>query len=174
MADLSCEIASKLGFPSERIEGLRISGILQDIGKMCVPTEILTKPGAIGINEINLIRSHSEAGYDILKNIEFPWPVSEIVLQHHERLDGSGYPRGLKDRDICMESRILAVADVVEAMATRRPYRPARGIHLALKEVTVHSGTKFDRKVVEACVKLFMEEGYRFSDHISLESNLSP
>ncbi len=170
VADLACAIAKELGMKSEMIEGLRISGILHDIGKMAVPTEILTKPGAITRSEMLLLREHAEDGYDILKSIDFPWPVADIVLQHHERIDGSGYPLGLKGNAIRLEAKILAVADVVEAMATMRPYRASLGLHEALQTIAAGSGVFYDRQVAEACMRLFMEKGYKLSEEESFIS----
>ncbi len=160
VAHLATAIATEAGLSPERIEGVNIAGKLHDIGKMCVPAEILTKPGAVSSEEMRLLKTHPASGYNILRNIEFPWPVADYVLQHHERLDGSGYPSGLTDRDICIEAKILAVADVVEAMATRRPYRAGKGIHEALQTVTMGSGILYDRKMTEICVHLFMQRGY--------------
>ncbi len=164
VSDLACAIGEELGMKTELVDGLRIAGILHDIGKMAVPTEILTKPGAITRSEMLLLREHAEDGYDILKSIDFPWPVAEIVLQHHERIDGSGYPMGIKGPAIRLEAKILAVADVVEAMATMRPYRASLGLHEALQTITAGSGVYFDRQVVEACMRLFMEKGYQLSE----------
>ena len=173
VADLACAIGEELGMKSDMIDGLRIAGILHDIGKMAVPTEILTKPGAITRSEMLLLREHPEDGYNILKSIDFPWPVADIVLQHHERLDGSGYPLGLKGPAIKLEAKILAVADVVEAMATMRPYRASLGLHEALQNITAGSGIYFDRQVVEACMRLFMEKNYQLSEENSLPFNNS-
>jgi len=170
VADLSCAIGEELGMKPHLIDGLRIAGILHDIGKMAVPTEILTKPGAITRSEMLLLREHAEDGYDILKSIDFPWPVADIVLQHHERIDGSGYPLGLKCSEIRLEAKILAVADVVEAMATMRPYRASLGLHEALQTITAGSGIYFDRQVVEACMRLFMEKNYHLPEEDSLNS----
>lgn len=170
VADLACAIGEELGLKTELVDGLRIAGILHDIGKMAVPTEILTKPGAITRSEMLLLREHAEDGYDILKSIDFPWPVAEIVLQHHERIDGSGYPLGIKGPAIRLEAKILAVADVVEAMATMRPYRASLGLHEALQTITAGSGVYFDRQVVEACMRLFMEKGYQLSEEESYNS----
>lgn len=164
VADLACAIATELGMKSEMVDGLRLAGILHDIGKMAVPSEILTKPGSITRSEVLLLREHAENGYDILKSIDFPWPVADIVLQHHERIDGSGYPMGLKGPRILPEAKILAVADVVEAMATMRPYRGSKGLHEALQTITAGSGIHFDRQAAEACVRLFMEKGYRLPE----------
>ncbi len=170
VADLACAIGEELGMKRHMIDGLRIAGILHDIGKMAVPTEILTKPGSITRSEMLLLREHAEDGYDILKSIDFPWPVADIVLQHHERIDGSGYPLGIKGADTRLESKILAVADVVEAMATMRPYRASLGLHEALQTITAGSGIYFDRQVVEACMRLFMEKNYQLSEEDSLVS----
>lgn len=160
VAHLATAIATDAGLSQERIEGVNIAGKLHDIGKMCVPAEILTKPGAVSPEEMRLLKTHPASGYNILRNIEFPWPVAEFVLQHHERLDGSGYPAGLTDRDICIEAKILAVADVVEAMATRRPYRAGKGLHEALQTVTLGAGILYDRKMTEICVNLFLRKDY--------------
>jgi HD-GYP domain-containing protein (c-di-GMP phosphodiesterase class II) len=139
---------------------------------MAVPTEILTKPGSITRSEVLLLREHAENGYDILKSIDFPWPVAEIILQHHERIDGSGYPLGLKGAQILLEAKILAVADTVEAMATMRPYRGSKGLHEALQTITAGSGIHFDRQVVEACVRLFMERGYKLPETDSIDDSI--
>jgi HD-GYP domain-containing protein (c-di-GMP phosphodiesterase class II) len=138
-------------------------GLLHDIGKVAVPAEILSKPGKLSEVEFNLIKAHPQAGYDILKDIEFPWPIALAVLQHHERMDGSGYPQGLTGPDIILEARILAVADVVEAIASHRPYRPALGIDMALDEIVRNQGTLYDPGVVDACARVFTEQGFKFS-----------
>ena len=159
---LACAIANELGLPQEQIEGLRLAGLIHDLGKITIPTEILSKPIQLNDFEWGMIKAHSQAGYDILKTVEFPWPVAEIVLQHHERVDGSGYPAGLSDDEIMLEARILAVADVVEAMASHRPYRPARGIDEALEEISQNRGGLYDPEVVDVCLKLFTEKGFAF------------
>lgn len=161
VADLSAAIARELGLPEDEIEGIRTAGNVHDIGKIKVPAEILTKPGRLTDIEFSIIKTHPEAGYNILKYIEFPWPVSLMALQHHERLDGSGYPHGRKGNDILYGAKIMAVADVVEAMSTHRPYRPSLGIDAALDEIKKHRGTQFDEKVVDACLKVF-ERGFTF------------
>ncbi len=171
VAHLACAIAVELGLKNNMIDGLRLAGILHDVGKMAVPTEILTKPGSITRSEVLLLREHAENGYDILKSIDFPWPVADIVLQHHERIDGSGYPMGLKGPQILTEAKILAVADVVEAMATMRPYRGSKGLHEALQTITAGAGILFDRQVTEACVRLFMEKNYKLPDIDPLNGN---
>jgi PAS domain S-box-containing protein/putative nucleotidyltransferase with HDIG domain len=170
VADLARAIAQEMGLSSEQVGGIRMAGVIHDIGKISIPSEILTKPGKISDLELTLIRNHPQIGYDILKTIEFPWPIARIILQHHERMDGSGYPAGLSGDDILMESRILAVADVVEAMASHRPYRPALGVGEALKEITRHRGTLYDPGVVDACLRLFREKGFEFEDYAKWES----
>lgn len=155
VADLSRAIANEMGLPENQIEGVFMAGVIHDLGKISVPAEILSKPGRLPELEFSLIKIHPQSGYDILKGIEFPWPIAQIVLQHHERMDGSGYPRGLSGEDILIEARILAVADVVEAMASHRPYRPALGIDAALEEISANKNAHFDQDVVDACLKLF-------------------
>jgi putative nucleotidyltransferase with HDIG domain len=158
---LACAIGREMGLPENQIEGIRVSGTLHDIGKIYVPAEILSKPGKLRQNEINLLRDHAEVGYELLQNIEFAWPVAEIVYQHHERMDGSGYPRGLKGDQIMLEARIMCVADVVEAMASHRPYRPAFSIEKALLEILQKRDLLYDGKVVDACLRLFNEKQYK-------------
>lgn len=165
VAELAAAIAESMGLSEDSINCLSTAGQLHDIGKMCVPSEILTKPGPINDMEYTLIRSHPRAGYDILKTIDFPWPVAEVILQHHERLDGSGYPYGLEEEQIILESRILAVADVVDAMASHRPYRPSLGIGLALEEIEYNAKTLFDEVVVKTCLELFREHGYKLRSY---------
>ena len=163
VTQLACAIGKELGFSEEQTEGMRMIGFLHDIGKIAVPAEILTKPGKISEHEFSLIKTHVEAGFNILKEIHFPCPVAEAIAQHHERLDGSGYPKGLSGPDILIQARILAVADVVEAMASHRPYRPGLGIKKALEEITEKKGILYDPQVVEACIKLFTEKGFEFT-----------
>jgi len=158
----ACLIGKKMGLSKDRIEGLRLAGELHDIGKICIPAEILSKPGKISEVEYAIIKTHPQVGHDILKTIDFSWPVAKIVLQHHERIDGSGYPQGLKGDEILLEAKILAVADIIEAMATHRPYRPALSIEVALKEVSEKQGKLYDDKVIEACFKIFEEKKIRF------------
>jgi putative nucleotidyltransferase with HDIG domain/PAS domain S-box-containing protein len=160
VADLAVAIGREMGLEEERLDCLRISGVLHDIGKLNVPSEILSKPGILSESERSFLRMHAEAGYEILRTIEFPWPVAEIVRQHHERMDGSGYPHGLKGEEILLEARILAVADVVEATASHRPYRPSKGITTALTELEEDSGTLFDKEIVDVCLRLFRMKGY--------------
>jgi len=162
VTDLARSIAKEMGFPRDKIAGIRMAGALHDIGKIAIPAEILTKPGQLSKAEFELIKKHPQTGYNILKPIKFPWPVAQIVLQHHERMDGSGYPQGLSGKDILLEARILGVADVVEAMASHRPYRPALGIDKALAEISINRGKLYDIKVVDACLKVFKENGFNF------------
>lgn len=157
---LAVEIAREMNLSEEKIHGIHLAASVHDLGKIQIPAEILAKPGKLGDIEFMLMKTHSQAGYDILKDVKFPWPIADIVWQHHERLDGSGYPRGLKDGEILLESRIMAVADVVEAMASHRPYRPALGIETALKEIERGRGSAYDPAVADACLKLFREERF--------------
>jgi putative nucleotidyltransferase with HDIG domain len=157
---LAAAIAKELGLDPDRIEGLRMAGDIHDIGKIYVPAEILSKPGKLTDIEFTIIKTHSQVGYDILKNIEFPWPIARIVLQHHEREDGSGYPAGLKSDAILFEAKILIVADVVEAMSSHRPYRPAHGIGRGLAEIESGKGRAYEAGVVDACLRLFRENRY--------------
>jgi putative nucleotidyltransferase with HDIG domain len=159
---LAMAMAERMGLPADRVEGLRVAGLLHDVGKVSVPAEILSKPTGLSAIELALVRSHSEAGYAILREIAFPWPVATIVLQHHERMDGSGYPSGLRGEEILLEARILAVADSVEAMASHRPYRAALGIEEALAELARGRGTAYDVDAVSACLSLFTEDGFRW------------
>ena len=160
VADLSRAIAQKMGLSQDRVDGVRMAGSIHDLGKIYVPSEILNKPGKIRENEFELVKSHPQVGYEILKTITFPWPVAEIEIQHHERLDGSGYPHGLKGDEILLEARIVAVADVVESMSSHRPYRPALGVEKALEEIEAGRGRLYDEKVVDACVSVFNEDNY--------------
>jgi len=160
VADLSRAIAQKMGLPQDQVDGVRMAGSIHDLGKIYVPSEILNKPGKIRATEFELVKSHPEVGYEILKTITFPWPVAEIELQHHERMDGSGYPKGLKGDEILLDARIVAVADVVESMSSHRPYRPALGIEKALEEIMAGRGRLYDERVVDACLSVFNEDGY--------------
>jgi PAS domain S-box-containing protein len=160
-ADLARAIAAQMGLPQEKIEGLRMAASIHDIGKLSIPAEILSKPSRLTNIEFSLIKEHARMGYEMLKDVESPWPLAEIVYQHHERMDGSGYPRNLKGDEILMEARILAVADVVEAMASHRPYRPAIGIEEALEEIEKNKGTLYDDVVADACLRLFREKGFQ-------------
>jgi PAS domain S-box-containing protein/putative nucleotidyltransferase with HDIG domain len=160
VAELATAIGEAMGLDHDRIEGLRVGGYLHDVGKISVPTELLVKPTRLTPIEESLMREHPRAGYEVLKEVDFPWPVAQVALQHHERLDGSGYPSGLKGDDIILEARIVAVADVVESMVSHRPYRPALGVGAALAEVQAGAGTKFDAEVVGVCIRLFREGGF--------------
>lgn len=162
VAMLAEAMALRLGFSEDRIHGLRLAGIVHDLGKIYVPAEILSKPSRLTTVEYDLIKTHAQVGYDILKNVDFPWPIAKAVLQHHERMDGTGYPNGLKGDDILLEARILAVADVVESMMSHRPYRPSRGIDVALAEIERGRGTAYDPAAVDACLTLFREDGFEF------------
>jgi putative nucleotidyltransferase with HDIG domain len=159
---LACATAEALGFPPDRLEGLRVASLLHDIGKMSVPAEILAKPSQLTPAESGLIQVHPRAAYDVLRSIDFPWPVADIVLQHHECLDGSGYPQGLCGDAILLEARILAVADVVEAMCSHRPYRPAVGLPAALQELQANRGVLYDPDVVDACIGVFSQREFAF------------
>jgi PAS domain S-box-containing protein/putative nucleotidyltransferase with HDIG domain len=163
VAQLAVAIGREMEFSLNRLEGIKVAGLLHDIGKIVVPTEILNKPGQLSDLECEFIKSHCQAGVDLLKNVDFPWPVQQAILQHHERLDGSGYPAGLTDADIILEARILGVADVVEAMLYARPYGPAQGIDQALEEIRQKSGIFYDSEVVNICIKLFVEKGFEFN-----------
>lgn len=155
---LACAIAKEIGLPEERMEGLHLAALIHDIGKISLPSEYLAKPARLSAQERAIIKCHTEVGYDILKNIPFPWPVATIVYQHHEHLDGSGYPRGLTDRDILLEAKILAVADVVEAMSSHRPYRPSLGLETALEEIRSGRGVIYHAESVDACLRLVAEK----------------
>lgn len=174
VAQLACAIAVELGgIAGEHLKAISTAAILHDVGKLYVPAEILTKPGCLSAVEFELIKSHAEVGYDILKDIEFQWPVPLIVRQHHERLDGSGYPYGLKGEDILFEARILGVADVVEAMSSHRPFRPGKGVESALEELKRARGTAYEPSVVDACLKLF-RNGFVFSEMPSASPRSQP
>jgi len=157
---LACAIASEIGLTSRQMQGIHVAGSLHDIGKINVPTEILTKPGGINEHERGIIQMHPQVGYDIIKGVDFPWPVAQAVLQHHERLDGSGYPAGISGEAIIIEARVLAVADVVEAMLSHRPYREALGVDKALDEIRQNRGVLYDSQVTDACLRLFDEKGF--------------
>lgn len=160
--NLAAVIAKKMGLAEFEITGLRMTGYLHDIGKISLPADILVKPSKLSAFEFEIIKTHSESGYNILKEMRLPWPLAEIIYQHHERLDGSGYPRGLKGQEILMPARILAVADVVEAMASHRPYRASLGLEAALAEITVKKDLGFDRQVVDACLEVMNGDRYEF------------
>jgi putative nucleotidyltransferase with HDIG domain len=160
VASLACAIAEEMGLDPDHVGGIRVAGTLHDIGKIAVPAEILAKPRKLNELEFGLVKMHAETSYEILREIEFQWPVAEMVYQHHERCDGTGYPRGLKGDEILPEARVMAVADVVEAMISHRPYRPAQELEVALEEVESGSGTLYDPEVCDACLRLFRERGY--------------
>ncbi len=162
VAQLAAAIAQEMGFSAERVEGMRVLGCLHDIGKVAIPAEILSKPGRISPMEFTLIKDHPRVGYEIIKDIDFPFPLAEGILQHHERFNGSGYPQGISGPDIILEARILGVADVVEAMASHRPYRVALGIDQALEEISRNRGILYDPEIVDICLKLFTERGFSF------------
>ena len=164
VARLATAIAEEMGLPEARVIAARFAGTIHDLGKVVIPAEILSKPGRISAIEMEMIKTHPQAGYDILKGIEFPWPIADIVLQHHERMDGSGYPRGLRGSALLPEARILIVADFVEAMASHRPYRPAHGIETALAEMLEGRGTLFDAQVVDSCLALVGSGRFSFGD----------
>jgi len=158
VARIACLIAQNLSLPADQIESIRIAASLHDIGKIAVPSEILTKPGRLSKLEMEMVKIHSQNAYEILKNIAFPYPIADIILQHHERLDGSGYPNGLSGAEILLEARIIGVADVIEAMSSHRPYRPALGIDAAFDEITKHSGALYDPAVVQACIAIYQRQ----------------
>ena len=157
VAEIACAIAEKLGFDQHAIEGLRLGAMIHDIGKIYVPVEILSRPGRISDIEFAVIKSHADVGYDIIKGIDFPWPIADMVRQHHERLDGSGYPRGLTESEIAFDAKIIAVADVTEAMSSHRPYRAAPGIEAAIAEISKNQGRLYDAGVVQAVLALYRE-----------------
>ena len=163
VAKLTRAIAEAIGLSEDQIEGTHVAASIHDIGKISLPAEILSKPIQLSEIEISLIQAHAQAGYDILKGLDFPWPIADIIIQHHERMDGSGYPRGLSGDRISIEARIIGVADVVETMSSHRPYRPSMGIEKALEEITLNSGTLYDSQVVDACLNIFNGKGFLFS-----------
>ncbi|OIO53797.1 MAG: two-component system response regulator [Alphaproteobacteria bacterium CG_4_10_14_0_2_um_filter_63_37] len=165
VATIAVAIAQEMGLSEELAEGLHLAGSVHDVGKIKIPAEILTKPGRLSPIEYDLIKEHPQAGHDILKGIDFPWPVARIVLQHHERLDGSGYPQGLAGGDILLEARILAVADVIDAMASFRPYRASLGIEFALQEIEQQRGVLFDPVVVDSALRLFRGQGFHVPEY---------
>lgn len=164
VARLAVKIAGELGWDADRIEGLRLGAMIHDIGKISVPSEILNRPGRLTDVEFEIIKAHPTTGYEILKGTSFPWPIRDMIVQHHERLDGSGYPAGLTGDDIIPEARVIAVADVIDAMTSHRPYRPGLGIEAALAEVEAHKGTFYEASVVEAAAHLIRDKGFRWSE----------
>jgi len=162
VSKLATAIAQEMKLPQDKIEGTRIASLVHDIGKVNLPTEIISKPNKLIEVEFNLIKNYPKVGYDILKKVDFPWPIAEIVFQHQEKIDGSGYPRGLKGDEICIEAKILGVANVVEAMSSYKSYRPALSIDEALAEIVENKNILFDPEVVDTCLKLFKEKGFKF------------
>jgi putative nucleotidyltransferase with HDIG domain len=162
VAILAKAIAEELDLPQTQVESIYMAASIHDIGKISLPAEILVKPIPLTNIEISLIQAHAQAGYDILSGIDFPWPIADIVVQHHERMDGSGYPQGLAGKDILLEARIICVADVVETMASHRPYRPSIGMDKALEEITDNRGVLYDPDVVDACLRLFRDKNFQF------------
>ena len=160
VAKIAQAIAKKMNLPDDRIQGILVASMIHDVGKISVPSDILSKPGRLSEVEFELVKQHPKTGYEILKGIDFAWPVAEIVLQHHEKMDGSGYPQGLKGEEIILESRIITVADVVEAMGFHRPYREALGLDAALEEIRNNRGILYDPQVVDACLEIFLKEGF--------------
>jgi len=160
VADLARAIATEMNISASQIDGIHMSGLIHDIGKLSIPAEILSKPTKPTYIEFSLIKEHSQIGYDILKKINFPWPIARMILEHHERMNGSGYPKGLRGDQILLESRILAASDVVDAMASHRPYRPSLGIEIALEEIEKNKGILYDDTVTDVCLRLFREKGY--------------
>ncbi len=173
VAVLSREIAIRMGMPQHQIDGLYLSALVHDIGKIYIPAEILNRPGRVTDIEMAMIKTHPEVGYEILKVIDFDWPIAEIVLQHHERIDGSGYPFHLKQDEILLEARIIGLADVVEAIASHRPYRPSLGIDTALDLIERKKGVLFDPDIVDICVRLFRKEGFELPERPALITRYS-
>ncbi len=163
VAQLACAMARELRLDDDKTKGIYVTAILHDLGKINVPSEILSKPGKLTDVEFSLIKEHPKVGYDILRRIDFPWPVAQSVLQHHERIDGSGYPAGLCCKDILLEAKIIAVADVIESMASHRPYRTAVGLSAALEEIRINAGILYDKTIVEACLQVFAAGSFRFN-----------
>jgi HD-GYP domain-containing protein (c-di-GMP phosphodiesterase class II) len=164
VTDLACAIATEMNLSSRRVNGISMAGMIHDIGKIAIPEAILCKPSKLTGAEFITIKTHPQAGYDIVKEIEFPWPVAQIILQHHERMDGSGYPCGLSGEEILLEARILAIADVLEAISSNRTYRPAHSIDIALEENSRNRGILYDKEAVDACIRIFCEKGYKMQD----------
>jgi HD-GYP domain-containing protein (c-di-GMP phosphodiesterase class II) len=162
-ANVACAIAQEMGLAEDIIEGINIASTIHDIGNLSIPVEILTKPSRLTGKEYARVKEHARAGFEMFKDVELPWPLAEIIYQHHERMDGSGYPRKLKGDKILLEARILAVADVVDAMSTQRPYRASLGLDAALEEIEKNKGTLYDDAVSDACLKLFRGKGYRLT-----------
>jgi PAS domain S-box-containing protein len=168
VADIATAIARELDLPDDEVKGIEVASTLHDIGKIAVPSEILTRPGRLSQPEFEIIKTHPEAGNQIVAQVPFPWPVAQMILQHHERIDGSGYPKGLKNDDILIGSRILAVADVISAMSAHRPYRPAKGVAAALAEIEGNRGILYDPGVVDACLRLFRDRSFQLAPSTSI------
>ena len=166
VAQLACAIGEEMGCSQNRINGIHTMALIHDIGKIAVPSETLSKSGALNNYEIGIIRTHPEVAFSIVRGLPFPWPVAQVILQHHERLNGSGYPQGIAGDKILLEARILSVSDVVEAMATHRPYRPALGMQKALQEIKEHRGTLYDADVVDACTRLINDKGFDWARQV--------
>ncbi len=164
VTQLAMAIAQKMNLSKDELDCIRIAAMIHDIGKINIPAEILSKPGTINQFEMELLQNHPQAGYDILKEIDFPWAIAETILQHHERINGSGYPNGLKEDEILIQAKVIHVADVVEAMSSDRPYRPALGTEKALNELNENRGILYDEDIVDACLKIFMEDNFKFED----------
>ncbi len=162
VANLAQEIAKEIGLSNSVVEGVKMAAIIHDLGKISIPAEILSKPTKLTDIEFSLIKTHPQVGYEILKGISFPWPIAKVMFQHHERINGKGYPLGISGDDIVIEAKIIGVADVVEAMASHRPYRPALGIDKALEEISNNKGILYDSEVVDACTKLFCQQDFKF------------
>ena len=162
VSKLATAIAREMKLPQDKIEGVRLASLVHDVGKVNLPTEIVSKPSKLVEVEFNLLKNHPRVGYNILKKVNFPWPIAEIVFQHYEKIDGSGYPRGLKGDEILIEAKILGVANVVEAMSSYKSYRPALSINESLAEISKNKNILFDPEVVDTCMKLFKEKGFKF------------
>ncbi|MCF8011025.1 MAG: HD domain-containing protein [Clostridiales bacterium] len=162
VSQLAYAIGKKLELPESQLEGIRVGSLLHDIGKIAIPNHILSKYGAISEYEFDIIKSHPQNGYKILSKLKFPWPIHKMILHHHERLDGTGYPVGLLDDDIIYEAKIIAVADVVEAISSHRPYRSSLGMETAIREISENNGTLYDKDAVSACMRLILEEKFEF------------
>jgi len=163
VAKLAVAIAKKIGLPASQIEGIELGSLIHDIGKIYIPAELLNLPRKFTPSEYEQVKPHVQLGYEIIKDVQFPWPIAKMIHQHHEHLDGSGYPQGLMDKDILLESRIIAVADVVESMTADRPYRHALPLQEAFEELLAHKGTYYDPIVVDACIQLFKEGNFSFN-----------
>ncbi len=162
VAQLACAIAREMGLQEGQIDGIRIAGAIHDIGKVAVSMDILSKPGKLSEYEFSIIKTHTTVAFEVIRGLKFPWPIAQAIFQHHERLNGSGYPEGLRGEDIILEARGIGVADVVEAMSSHRPYRPALGIDNALEEISSQRAILYDSNVVDACLRLFAKKGFEF------------